>query len=139
MLLRTTDHGTTVDEALRNEVATFKLDDTVNERPHANLQRISEHARRATFRWVASTCHIKQNQEVVETSARAASANVQQLWFRYKDALPGKAGKVKRSASEHFLFSLRHLADGDPSLGGVCCLSRRWDSSWQASSPWIFG
>ena len=40
------------------------------------------------------------------------------MWFRYKDASLGKRGKMKRSAFEHTLYTLRHLAEGEPAPRG---------------------
>ena len=51
------------------------------------MGRISEHARRAKFPWLAWTFRIKDNLEVMNTLAGSARVDVQQLWFRYMDAL----------------------------------------------------
>ena len=88
MALRTADNDTIMDEALRNEVDSFKyisLDDTVNERPLALVERIYQHARRAKFPWLSSTFRTKENLEVANTLAGPARVNVQYLWFWYKD------------------------------------------------------
>ena len=105
-----------------NKVDSFDyilLGDTVNERPHAHMERISKNARRAKFPWLASRFRIKENLEVANTLAGPARGDVQQLWFRYKDASLGKPGKMKRSAFEHTLYTLRHLADGEPAPRGA--------------------
>ena len=104
-----------------NKVDSFDyilLGDTVIERPHAHMERISKNARRAKFPWLASRFRIKENLEVANTLAGPARGDVQQLWFRYKDASLGKPGKMKRSAFEHTLYTLRHPADGEPAPRG---------------------
>ena len=54
----------TADKSTMNKVDSFDytlLGDTVNERPHGHMERISKNARRAKFPWLASRFRIKEN------------------------------------------------------------------------------
>ena len=118
MVARVQDDGVIPDSRLRDEVEGVKripIDDTVNESPHALASRISAHARRGRIPWIASSMRLKPNLgQIDKFTQRHGEDALQQLWLRWKDALPGGGPRrMNKSKVERGLYTLEHLRNDD--------------------------
>jgi hypothetical protein len=119
--------GTGIDGKLQSamdSLAAVPFDDSIAEGPHARMQRIARHSRRACWPWLASTMRLQQGLDDCRELITTTDADLDVLWCGYTSIIrvggrgSYQAKKIKRSNFNDIIYRMSFChevdnADGD--------------------------
>ena len=122
--------GTGATDLVKAEVAAVArvpFDDSIAESPHAAGNRISRHAQRAGFPWIASSMRLQQNIHDVRSWSQALNVDIQREWDRPASILQTDRRKLHRNMRvapqqlHRFVYMMGSFTCSLPSQGDFDC------------------